>query len=136
MTTTVEDAGQVMLIETVADGFAVCRRALAAFPSEPKLIIANHTATEVVSVLLFGLAGFPKTDVEAVAKARIVAEGNSDGGRFVVPLAGILLGSSYEYGIGIPKDPAEALKWYRLAADRGSKTGKQELERLSAAGTK
>jgi hypothetical protein len=134
MTTTVEDAGQGLLIETVADGFAVCRRALAAFPSEPKLIIANHTATEVVFVLLFGLAGFPKTDAEAVAKARIVAEGNGTGGRFVVPLAGVLLGSAYEYGIGAAKDPSEARKWYRIASDTGSKVGKRELERISAAG--
>jgi hypothetical protein len=134
MTTTVENAAALFNIETVAGGFAVCRRALAAFPSEPKLIIANHTATEVLFVLLFGLKAFPKTDAEAVAKARILAEGNSATDKFLVPLTGVLLGSAYEYGIGADKDRGEALKWYRLAADAGSKAGKEELERLSPAG--
>jgi hypothetical protein len=132
LSTTVEHAAQVLEVETVADGFAVCRRAIAAFPAEPKLIIANYTATGVMSLILFGMQGFPKTDAEAVAKARILAEGKDGSHKFLVPLAGVLLGTAYEYGIGAAKDPGEALKWYRLAADAGSRTGKRELERISA----
>jgi hypothetical protein len=134
LATTVENAEQLFDIETVADGFAVCRRALAAFPSEPKLIIANHNATGMLLVTLFGFAKFPKTDADAVAKARVMVEGNSSSDRFVTPLVGVLLGTAYEYGIGAAKDPGEALKWYRLAADAGSEVGKREFERISAAG--
>jgi hypothetical protein len=134
LATTVENAAQLLDVETVADGFAVCRRAFAAFPSEPKLIIANHTATDALSVILFGIEGFPKTDAEAVAKARNLAEGKGGSDKFLVPLAGVLLGTAYEYGIGTAKDRGEAFRWYRFAADAGSKTGKRELERLSASG--
>lgn len=30
------------------------------------------------------------------------------------------LGVMYEYGLGVPKDDAEAVKWYRMAAEQGN----------------
>jgi len=33
------------------------------------------------------------------------------------------LGRMYEYGVGIPQDPAEAVKWFRKAAEAGNPQG-------------
>ena len=36
----------------------------------------------------------------------------------------------YATGRGLPKDYAEAAKWFRMAADRGDAKGKENLEKL------
>jgi len=54
--------------------------------------------------------------------------------RLLGPLAGqgdasaqSYLGHMYEFGIGVPRDCAEALKWYRLAADQGDANAQNSL---------
>ena len=36
-----------------------------------------------------------------------------------------ILGRYYETGTGVPKDETEAVKWYRLAAERGEEDAKK-----------
>ena len=43
------------------------------------------------------------------------------------------LGLCYECGDGVGLDVAEALKWYRKAADLGSSLAKESLDRLKTA---
>jgi TPR repeat protein len=40
------------------------------------------------------------------------------------------LGQLYERGLGVSKDPDEAAKWYRKAAEQGHDRAKEALERL------
>jgi TPR repeat protein len=40
------------------------------------------------------------------------------------------LGYLYENGEGVPMDRSEAVKWYKLAAERGHKGAKESIERL------
>jgi hypothetical protein len=137
METLVENAAMMLDVPVLLDGFAACRLALAAFPSEPKVIIAHYNAVEMVTMILFGIRNVPRTDAEAVMRARAEAAtlGKKDG--LLAPLTGVFLGSAYELGIGTPPDIAEAAKWYRLAADAGSEVARRELDRmLAAAGAK
>jgi hypothetical protein len=48
--------------------------------------------------------------------------------------AQFLLGLMYAKGQGVPQDPGEAAKWYRLAADRGDAHAQYELAWLYASG--
>jgi hypothetical protein len=41
--------------------------------------------------------------------------------------AQMTMGYRYDTGTGVPKDPAEALKWYRLAAEQGDVTSQSNL---------
>ncbi|WP_299374791.1 tetratricopeptide repeat protein [uncultured Kiloniella sp.] len=50
-----------------------------------------------------------------------IAEDGNDEAQYI-------LGQIYEQGLGVPKDPDMALKWYRLAADQGHR---QSLVKLS-----
>ncbi|MGH6893481.1 MAG: tetratricopeptide repeat protein, partial [Dongiaceae bacterium] len=38
----------------------------------------------------------------------------------------LLVGSIYDYGQGVPQDDAEAIKWYEMAANRGSAKGQYQ----------
>jgi len=40
------------------------------------------------------------------------------------------LGRMYENGRGVEKNPAEAIKWYRVAANQGFEPAKAALARL------
>ena len=40
------------------------------------------------------------------------------------------LGECYYYGIGVTKDLAEAVKWFRQAAKQGEQRAKKALQRL------
>ena len=42
------------------------------------------------------------------------------------------LGFMYDYGRGIPVNDAEAVKWYRMAAEQGNELAKYYLEELEA----
>lgn len=46
------------------------------------------------------------------------------------PLAEHRMGDLHEAGRGVPRDPAEAAKWFRMAADSGDAKGKENLEKL------
>jgi hypothetical protein len=50
--------------------------------------------------------------------------------RFGSVLAQVSLAYAYEKGIGVPKNKAEASKYYRLSAQRGNISGYKELKRL------
>ena len=44
-----------------------------------------------------------------------------------------MLGHLNENGLGVPRDPARALAWYALAAERGSEGARASAEQLTAA---
>ena len=46
--------------------------------------------------------------------------------------AQIQLGFMYDAGIGVPKNNAEVLKWYRKAAEQGNEEAKRWLKKLQA----
>ena len=48
--------------------------------------------------------------------------------------AQFLLGFSYDIGRGVPQDDAEAVRWYRLAADQGHAGAQYELGNMYALG--
>mgnify|MGYP003576990020 CR=1 FL=1 len=60
---------------------------------------------------------------EAVPLLEYLAESGS-------PMGMIFLGYAYRAGTGVVKDPAQAERWYRRAADMGSVLGLYELGRL------
>ena len=41
------------------------------------------------------------------------------------------LGGCYYEGLGVEKDKAEAMKWFRLAADNGEEDAQEALEMLA-----
>ena len=45
------------------------------------------------------------------------------------------LGACYKNGIGVEKDPAEAVKWYRKAADQGIAKAQYNLGACYESGT-
>lgn len=64
----------------------------------------------------------PKSEVSspAVQRLRTLAEqGNAE--------AQFNIGQAYEHGRGVPKDYAEALRWYRLAAEQGDSFAQFDL---------
>lgn len=50
------------------------------------------------------------------------------------PLAQVALADLYAQGTGVPRDPAEAARWYARAADRGNVTGQLNLGDYHARG--
>ena len=42
------------------------------------------------------------------------------------------VGLMYDKGWGVPKNDAEAVKWYRMAAEQGNELAKYYLEELEA----
>jgi TPR repeat protein len=131
--TVVERAAMMFEIPVVLDGFAACRLALAAFPAEPKVVIAEYNAAEMMRLLVFGVSDVPRTDAEAVARLRARSGQLDRKDRFLTPAIGMFLGSAYEFGIGTSADHAEAARWYGLAADAGSQVARRELDRMLAA---
>jgi TPR repeat protein len=134
ITTTVDEALAMLDIPALLDGFTTCRAALAAFPAEPKVIVAHYNAVEAVAVLLFGIE-MPRTDAECVTKAGELAADflqtrKSD---MLLPMYAVFLGSASEFGIGTSRNIPEAAKWYRIAADAGSEVARRELDRMLAA---
>lgn len=43
------------------------------------------------------------------------------------PVAQLAMGEKYKEGKGVAKDPTEAIKWFRMAADQGDTNGMREL---------
>ena len=62
-----------------------------------------------------------KADLDAETKALIQKTEKGDAG------AQLLLGGMYLYGIGVPKDEAEAYKWYLLAGAQGDEQAKKSI---------
>ena len=75
------------------------------------------------SLLLFGDSG-SNTLNEDIEFLKNKAE-NGD------PETQYCLGFCYENGIGVPEDKAEAVNWYRKAAEQGHKEAAEALKRLS-----
>ena len=50
------------------------------------------------------------------------------------PLARALIGSMYESGKGVPRNYAEAVRWYRMAAEQGQRDAQYDLGILHAKG--
>ena len=84
-------------------------------------IPGDHVSPKVKEQLLIQRA--EKGDT--LAQAEIVRRaGKGD------PQAESALGDNYEYGFWVPKDHAEALRWYRKAAEQGDPTARQLLGQL------
>ncbi len=131
ITAAVDRAMVLFELETVFDAVAACRAALAAYPNEPKVIIAHYNASEDLSVLALGLK-FPDSDEDALASALQAAEKSENASGMGARIMGFFLGSAYEYGVGTNPDRSAALKWYALAATAGSPISKRELARLQS----
>jgi len=133
LSTAVENAAMRLQLEPVFDAIATCRAALARYPNEPKVIVAEATASDALSALMLGLK-FPDSDEQAFA--RVLGESNktssSDKSMFT-QMTAFYLGSAYEYGVGTRPDRAAAMKWYAVAADAGDAISKRELARLQSA---
>lgn len=132
MTTAVEKASYEFRVEIVFDAVATCRAALARYPSDPKVIIAEYNASEALSVLALGLK-FPDSEKDALAMV-LEAAGKETGTGVVRQLLTFYLASAYEYGVGTLPDRAAAMKWYAEAAAAGDPISKRELARLQTSG--
>ncbi|MSU46645.1 MAG: sel1 repeat family protein [Lacunisphaera sp.] len=75
---------------------------------------------------LLATAGFAAEDLFAETKKKAEA-GDAFAQRY--------LGIMYEFGEGVPKDDAEAVKWYRKAADQGHAAAQSNLGVSYANGT-
>ena len=121
----------------------------------PKLLKENKPLAEqgdvdagiIVGNLYYHGLGVPQDYGEAAQWYRKAAEGNfgkSQWAKFEEPLrtkaegkylrskaeAQKLLGAMYQDGLGVPKDYAEAVKWYRKAAEQGDAPAQFELAEL------
>jgi hypothetical protein len=138
MSTAVENAAMRLQVEPVFDAIAACRAALARYPNEPKVIVAEATASDVLSALLLGFK-FPASDEQAFASVlqganeKAALEKRAPSGDMFLQMEGFFLGSAYEYGIGTKPDRAAAMKWYAVAAEAGDPISKRELARLQGA---
>ncbi|KAL2163747.1 hypothetical protein VTH06DRAFT_5806 [Thermothelomyces fergusii] len=78
---------------------------------------------------LFGYEGiFPKNEQLAYKYALDAAVSG-------LPTAEFAMGYYHEIGIHVPKDLAEARRWYEMAAEHGNKDAKERLESLSQSRT-
>jgi len=59
---------------------------------------------------------------EFVATHKLAQQGNTE--------AQFNLGHMYEYGHGVPKNEAEAMNWFRLAAEQGDAGVQKALENM------
>lgn len=64
----------------------------------------------------------PSTDIQAMRKA--AEQGHAE--------ARFCLGECCEEGVGVEKDPVEAARWYRLAAEQGHEDAAEALARLES----
>jgi TPR repeat protein len=131
LTTAVDQAAVQFNIAPVFEAVAACRAALAAYPNEPKVIVAQYNASEALSVLALGLK-FPESDEQALATALQAAEKEWNASGLNAQLLDFFLGSAYEYGAGTAPDRAAAIKWYTRGANAGDPISKRELARLQS----
>lgn len=71
------------------------------------------------------VAAMRKDNVETVRHILLAADQGHAG-------AQTNCGTMFEYGLGIPKDRAESIRWYRLAAAQGVAYATASLRRLRA----
>jgi hypothetical protein len=134
--TAVENAAMRLQVEPVLDAFATCRAALAAYPNEPKVIIAHDTASEALSGLIFGpnFSDFAADRTLALQRLlNVPGASPGQGGAMMMRAMAFYVASASEYGVGIKRDRAAAMKWYAVAAEAGDAISKRELARLQAA---
>ena len=99
----------------------------------------------LVCVCLFAVSGHamvgsPAITIDATAdslseEGRAYAEGDyKKAAKLYRPLAEkgdaeaqLILGSMYDFGLGVPQDYKEAVKWYRLAAEQGNARAQSKL---------
>jgi TPR repeat protein len=130
LTTAVEKAAMLLKMHVIFDAVTTCRAALARYPNEPAVIIAQYNAAEALSVVALGMK-FPGSEAEALAMVQqAAAKGDAIG--LVKQLYSFYLGSAYEYGVGADPDRMAAMKWYAIAAEAGDPISKRELARLQA----
>ena len=128
--TAVEKAAMALQIEPVLDAVAICRAALAAYPSEPKVIVAHDTAFAALSDLALGF-NTPDSEADALALAQQEMAKESDG--IAKQLLAFYIASGYEYGVGTQPDRSVAMKLYAVGAAAGDAIAKRELARLQTA---
>ena len=64
------------------------------------------------------LAVTPARAQDDEARRHAAEQGDAD--------AQFTLGFRYEYGLGVPQDDAEAVRWYRLAAEQGNASAQDQ----------
>jgi TPR repeat protein len=131
ISTAVEQAAFAFRTDLVLDAVATCRAALAAHPTEPKVIIAHYNASEALSALALGLK-FPDSEADALALA-LQEAAKEQGGGMVKQLLAFYIASAYQYGVGTKPDRSAAMKWYAAGAAAGDAIAKRELARLQSA---
>ncbi len=128
----VETAASYFRVEPVFDAVATCRAALAAYPSEPAVIIAQYNASEALKMLALGLK-LPDREDEVFGLALSAADGSGIASGLVAQLVAFLIASDYEWGVGTKPDRQAAMKWYARAAQAGSRIAEREFKRLQVA---
>lgn len=72
---------------------------------------------------LLGRGGLPKNGPEAFRLAKLSADQGIDFSQFT-------LGEFYDHGFGVARDHAQAVSWYRKAAEQGNALAREELAKL------
>jgi TPR repeat protein len=130
LTTAVEKAAMIFKVQDVFDAVATCRAALARYPNEPKIIIAEYNASETLSVLALGMH-FPDSEEQALNMVLEAIRKEKANG-MVKQMYGFYIGSAFEYGIGTKPNLGVAMRWYSEAAAAGDPISKRELARLQS----
>ena len=128
VTTAVDKAVDTFNLKIIFDAVATCRAALAAYPTEPKVIIAHYNASESLSALMLGLS-FPDSEKQALDLVLQMSKEKETSATSKQALS-FFLGSAYEYGVGTPIDLSAAMKWYTVGAVAGDSISGRELARL------
>ena len=71
--------------------------------------------------------GVPKSSKEALRLLRLA----SNRGHRIAPFE---IGRIYERGLGVKADPGQALKWYRVSADRQYSKARNKIKELEGKG--
>jgi TPR repeat protein len=111
----VEVQAALLNIDPVIEALSLCRDALALYPTEPSVITAENTASEVFNTILFGIDR--PDDNDELFRFALRNEAEATKMPMMRPMYYFFLGSSYEYGIGTPLDLGQAMKFYLMASE-------------------
>jgi TPR repeat protein len=108
--------------EAVKFGSEEAKRAIA-------LRLQAQTAVPGQKIFEQGIEQYKAKNIEAAVKLFRQA---ADAGN---PFAQVQMGYQYEFGQGVPKDPAQAFQWYSKAAAQGNSVGQKNLGQMHEMGS-